>query len=123
MGKPYGHQYFFAGNGGSTGDMICKCCHQPIFNHSQDWMSYQKSKSHDWSYHCFHRKCRDDQTGWEKIEKKLEKAMRKANDDRNKFIALSKSIGCEFDMELVYAAAKAVGIDLDQHFFDTYGSC
>ena len=69
MGKPYDHNYFFAGDMSSKGSMLCCHCNQPIFNHSQDWMSYKKSKSGDWAFYCF-------------------------------------------DIELVEAAADAVGVDL-----------
>lgn len=69
MGKPYGHSYFFAGDGSTCGTMICMKCSQPIFNHAHDWLAYQKSKGGDWAYHCYHRKCFDDQSGWEILEK------------------------------------------------------
>lgn len=69
MGKPYGHQYFMAGNLSSRGLMVCAKCNQPIFNHAHDWMAYQKPENGDWGYVCFHRKCYDDQSGWLKIEK------------------------------------------------------
>ena len=68
MGKPYNHQYFFSGSGCSAGTMICAHCNQPIFDHAHDWMNYTKDLGDDWAFVCFHRRCRTDQTGWEKIE-------------------------------------------------------
>ena len=121
MGKPYGHQYFFAGSGCSYGDMTCRHCKQPIFNHNQDWMVYQKSKSYDWSYHCFHRKCREDQTGWEKIETAARKAKAKTDAINSKIMELSQDLGIS-GFDLVVAVAEAFEIDLDDYYFSIYGS-
>lgn len=68
MGKPYDHQYFFAGQGCSCGTMVCASCGKPIFNHAHDWFAYKKSKSGDWCFVCHHRKCWADQSGWEEAE-------------------------------------------------------
>ena len=38
MGKPFGHEYHFAGGGSSKGLMVCDGCNQPIFNHAHDWL-------------------------------------------------------------------------------------
>jgi hypothetical protein len=73
MGKPYGHNYHFAGGGCSSGRMICAKCNQPVFNHAHDWVSYRKTfrDEHgalDWKYVTHHRACYADQSGWLKIE-------------------------------------------------------
>tara|TARA_R110002020_G_scaffold345966_1_gene559867 strand:+ start:100 stop:450 length:351 start_codon:yes stop_codon:yes gene_type:complete len=112
MGKPYDHNYFFAGDMSSKGSMLCCHCNQPIFNHSQDWMSYKKSKSGDWAFYCFHRKCTRDQSGWEKIEKDCLKKEEQLRVAKEKFKGLAKDLGLMFDIELVEAAADAVGVDL-----------
>lgn len=111
MGKPFDHQYFFSGSGCSTGEMICATCHQPIFNHSQDWMSYKRSKSGDWAYICFHRKCCVDQTGWEKIETRHKKAMVARVSDLNKIRALASEIGVTDPDEFSDLAAEALSHD------------
>ena len=69
MGKPYGHNYFFAGSGSSCGTMQCASCNKPIDNKTSDWMAYRRDKKGDWGFVCFHRNCRADQSSWEKIEK------------------------------------------------------
>ena len=73
MGKAYGHQYFFAGQGGTCGTMICATCNQPVFEHAHDWLAYKKDKDGDWGFVCQHRKCWPDQSGWEKAEALQEK--------------------------------------------------
>ena len=69
MGKEYGHQYFLAGSGGRTGEMICKVCKKCIDSDTQDWLSTQKTIDYDWEYITRHRSCVDDQRGWKKIER------------------------------------------------------
>lgn len=78
MGKSYDHEYFFSGSGSLKGSMVCRACNNPIFNHNQDWMVYKKNKSYDWAYYCFHRKCSDNQSGWLKFEKALQRKKDKA---------------------------------------------
>lgn len=68
MGKPYDHQYFFAGQLCTCGTMVCSTCGQPIFNHVDDWLAYKKPKKGDWGFVCHHRKCWPDQSMWEKAE-------------------------------------------------------
>ena len=124
MGKPYGHQYFFAGNGSSTGTMVCKKCNQPIFNHNQDWMSYKKSKSYDWSYHCFHRKCYDKQQGWVQIEEKYKKEVTRANAIKAALLQVANEFNITSPYEFADCAANSLGeSDLDGHYFYLYGSC
>lgn len=60
MGKAYEHQYFYAGSGSSAGTMTCMGCHSQIDNKTEDWMVYKKDKNYDWSYVCWHRRCRED---------------------------------------------------------------
>jgi len=69
MGKPYDHEYYFAGQGCSCGTMVCGSCHQQIFNHAHDWLAYKKDKNGDWGFVCHHRKCWPDQSGWEDAER------------------------------------------------------
>ena len=68
MGKPYNHNYHFAGGGCSAGRMICSTCNEPVFNHAHDWVAYRQDRNGDWGYVTHHRKCYADQSGWEKIE-------------------------------------------------------
>jgi hypothetical protein len=68
MGKPYDHQYFFAGSGCRHGTMICAKCGQAIDGEGQDWMSYKKPANFDWGLVCFHRSCAADQSRWLKLE-------------------------------------------------------
>jgi hypothetical protein len=75
MGRPYGHQYFYAGSGSRTGTMICAGCDVAIDPQTQDWMSYKKTKSYDWSYVCWHRECRADPQ-WAKLDARREQSVR-----------------------------------------------
>lgn len=75
MGKPYDHQYFYAGSGCATGAMICAGCHQPINNSTQDFMSYKKPSRGDWGYVCWHRECRPDPQ-WAVLDKRKADAAR-----------------------------------------------
>lgn len=90
MGKPYSHCYHFAGSGSSAGAMICAHCHQPIFNHAHDWLSYKKDTGGDWGYVTFHRKCREDQSGWTKIE-----AAQKAEKDKRESVMKAICLVCK----------------------------
>ncbi len=124
MGKPYEKQFFFAGNGTRCGLMVCNACGQPIFNHAHDWMSQKVNKHWDWEYQTFHRKCRDDQSGWEKIEL----AEKSAADKKAKTMAALKSVADSLGISdpILFAdlAAEALGEpDLDGHYFGRYGSC
>lgn len=71
MGKPFDYQYYFADSCASYGTMTCAACNTTIDDSVSDWMSYKRSsgKTWDWKNVFFHRDCRVDQSGWEKIEK------------------------------------------------------
>ena len=128
MGKPYGHEYHFIGDGTQKGLMVCASCNQPIFGHNQDWMSYQKTYRdedgwEDWKYVCFHRKCSKDQSGWEKIEKENDKAERKARLIKEKLQKVASEIGVTCPYDFAELAADALGeSDLSGHYFSLYGS-
>lgn len=114
MGKPYGHCYVFAGSGGSTGTMVCASCNQPIFDHSQDWMSYMKSKSYDWAFHCFHRKCWQGADGWALIEAKNAKAKSRYDAIVSDLKEVAEKHKVTDAHSFADAAADALGEDLDQ---------
>lgn len=116
MGKPYDHQYFFAGSGCSAGSMICRACNQPIFNHSQDWMSYKRSKSHDYSLHCFHRNCAASQVGWENIEAASAAADSRYAKIKADLIALANKHKITDAYSFAECAADALGCDIDSLF-------
>jgi len=128
MGKPYGHEYHFSGGGTQKGLMVCASCNQPIFSHNQDWMSYQKTYKDesgwpDWKYVCFHRKCCENQTGWEKIEKERDRAQRKADLTRAKLQKVADEIGVTCPYEFAELSASALGEnDLDGYYFGLFGS-
>jgi len=116
MGKPYDHQFFFKGSGCSHGEMVCSGCRQPIFNHAHDWMSYKKSKSYDWAFHCFHRKCWQGRDGWSEIEAKNAK-VKSRNDTIMadlKLVAEKHKIGDAH--VLAEFAAAALGGDLEEFY-------
>lgn len=117
MGKPYGHQYFFAGSGCEHGTMTCEHCKEPIHGHSQDWLSYQKSKSYDWAYYNFHRKCREDQSGWEKQERDAQKAADKHAKNLERMKAVAAELKITAPYELACLAVEALGENPD-FFFD-----
>tara|TARA_B100000929_G_C15260008_1_gene336380 strand:+ start:230 stop:517 length:288 start_codon:yes stop_codon:yes gene_type:complete len=52
--------------------MICPGCNKSIDGYVQDWLSYQKHSKGDWKYVTWHRECCEDQSGWEKLEQKIE---------------------------------------------------
>ena len=120
MGKPYGHQYFFSESGCSTGTMVCEICHQPIFNHSQDWMSYQKSCKDeagwpDWAFHCFHRKCTADQSGWRAIERKAASANKRAQAIKADLLEVAAKYKIQDGYSFAELAADALGCDLEDY--------
>lgn len=122
MGRPYDHQYFFAGNGSSAGTMICKTCNEPIHNHCQDWMHYSKSCKDeagwpDWAFHCFHRKCVTDQSGWTKIEKAERLAAEKHAKNLERMKAVAAELNITAPYELACLAIEALGESPD-FFFD-----
>lgn len=126
MGKPYDHQYFFAGYGGYAGTMVCESCNQPIFNHAHDWMHYTKTKKGDWRYVCFHRKCYPDQSGWEKIENDKRAKSEKHDVRISALKALAEAMGITCELEfaaLAYEALNSGGGDLDDYYILRYGSC
>lgn len=123
MGKPYSHKYFFAGDGSSAGTMICRACGQPIYSDKDDWMSYKKSKSGDWEYHCFHRKCRNDQSPWIKIEENNARMKQRSDDIDKMFLDLARKLGVTDPYEFAEMAASALGGDIEEHFFGICGSC
>lgn len=129
MGKPYGHQYFFAGSGNQTGTMVCKACGNPILSHEQDWMSYKEDFKDeggwsDWRFVCFHRGCFTKQAEWEKreAEARAEIAAHAAKMTALRKVAIE--IGETDPISFASLAAEALGEpDLDQHYFDRFGSC
>jgi hypothetical protein len=124
MGKPYEKQFFFSGSRTQCGTMICSSCNKPILNEAHDWMAQKVNKNWDWEYHTFHRNCRTDQSGWQK----LEKAAKIAADAKQKTMELLRNVAKEIGVSdpILFAdlAAEALGEpDLDSHYFNIYGSC
>ena len=123
MGKPYEKQFFFSGCGTRCGTMICAACNQPIFDHSHDWMVQKIDKNWDWQYQTFHRKCRDDQTGWEKIEKAKKNAADEHAATMEALRNVARTLGISDPILFADLAAEALGEpDLDRHYFSIYGS-
>lgn len=74
MGRPYDHQYHYAGSGCiAAGVMECVGCHKPIDSKTQDWLSYKKSKNYDWGYVNWHRECRADPQ-WDVLDRRRAKS-------------------------------------------------
>lgn len=68
MGKEYNKIYRLAGENAKVGTMICSVCKQPINSEVEDWVYSQKTKRKDWFYVVKHRRCVQDQRGWEALE-------------------------------------------------------
>lgn len=113
MGKPYNHNYHFAGTGNSTGTMICGTCGKPICNQTQDWMSYAQTKSYDWAVHCFHRKCVSAQSGWKNIENKQRTAIERNNAIKRALIEVATKYKIIDGYSFAEYAAAALGCDLE----------
>lgn len=116
MGRPYDHQYFFKGSGCAHGEMVCGGCRQPIFNHAHDWMSYKKSKSYDWAFHCFHRTCWQGKDGWAEIEARNAKAQSRYDNMLKdlKEVAVKHSVTDSHTFAL--SACEALGGDPDEFY-------
>jgi hypothetical protein len=115
MGKPYGHCYHFKGGGNQTGTMVCASCQKPIDGMVDDWMSYQKSKSHDWAFHCFHRRCYKDNIGWMVIEKRHAKAVARSKDILADLNAVAEKYGITDTYEFAESACLSIGGNLEDY--------
>lgn len=116
MGKPYGHQYSFAGNGGTAGTMVCSFCHKPIDSMSEDWMHWQKTIKGDWEYRSAHRRCAPDQSGWQKLEAEREKHDQRYKDRLSRLRNLAGNMGVTDAHEFAELAAASLGRDLDDFY-------
>jgi len=104
--------------------MVCNACSQPIFNHAHDWMSQKVNKNWDWEYQTFHRKCRNDQSGWEKIELSQKIAADKKAKTMATLKSVADSLGISDPILFADLAAESLGEpDLDGYYFGQFGSC
>lgn len=92
-------------------------------------MSYKKSCKddagwNDWKFVCFHRECREDQSGWEDIERDKNLALEKHKKLIDDLANVAKKHNQTCPVSFACLAAEALGEDdLEDYYFQTYGSC